>query len=126
MLIFTATSGQSFRISGENEQAAYDDVAILREGKPFGRKGMKRLNEEYGVTVEFYSPEEEAEEEERNERIYEAENFGHHHHDDEDLDPCCDADDDDYDPGYEADAFDYEESYAARRMEAYDMWKREY
>lgn len=46
--------GQRFVISGLRAQEAFDDaLGVVQAGKPFGRKGMKRLTDTYGVTVSF-------------------------------------------------------------------------
>lgn len=40
-------------IANQTWLAAYDIESVLANGKPFGRKGMKRLEDDYNVTVKL-------------------------------------------------------------------------
>lgn len=52
--VFSNNAGQRFSISGVRAEEAFNDgLSVIQAGKPFGRKGMKRLTDTYGVVVSF-------------------------------------------------------------------------
>lgn len=55
--------GQCFKVTGMNDRwAAEDASAYVHSGRPFGRVGMRRLENTFGVKVAFAGRRDEADE----------------------------------------------------------------
>lgn len=55
--------GQCFKVTGLNDEWAAEDAAqYVAQGRAFGRRNMRRLENTFGVQVAFYGRRDEADE----------------------------------------------------------------